>query len=200
MILIGLTGGVGTGKSAIAKMFKRCGAVVIDADALARKVVTPGKPAWRKIVRRFGTSVLNRDKTIDRHALGHIVFHDRTKLRLLERIIHPQVAREQVRLTNAIARKHRKAVVIYEVPLLFEAGVDKRVDKVVVVTADRETQIARLKQRNGLSRAEALRRIKSQLPLAMKVRHADIVLNGTCSRASLGRQVRALYTAFRQSA
>lgn len=194
MILVGLTGGVATGKSGVAKMFKQCGAVVIDADELARDVVTPGKPAWREIVKTFGKDILNPDRTINRPALGAIVFHSKTKLRQLERIIHPRVAREQARLTRQIARNDPKAVVIYDVPLLFEVGIDKRVDKIIVVTADHETQIARLKKRNGLSRAEAIRRISSQMPLAKKIQRADHVLNGTLPRPSLRRQVGQLFT------
>ncbi|MBL8052030.1 MAG: dephospho-CoA kinase, partial [Nitrospira sp.] len=168
MILIGLTGGVATGKSTVAQMFKQCGAVVIDADALAREVVQPDKPAWRDVVRTFSKKVLNPDRTINRQALGSIVFRYPAKRRRLERIIHPRVAREQQRLTREAARKDPTAVVLYDVPLLFEAGIDKRVQKIIVVTADQQTQIARLKKRNGLSRAEALRRIRSQMPLAKK--------------------------------
>jgi dephospho-CoA kinase len=193
MILIGLTGSVATGKSTVAKMFKKCGAIVIDADELAREVVQPGKPAWREIVRTFGRRILNLDRTIDRHALGAIVFHDKKKLRHLERIIHPRVAREQIRLTKQAAKNDPKAVVIYDVPLLFEAGIDKRVDKTVVVAATRKTQIMRLKNRNGLTRAEALRRIRSQMPLAMKRLRADYILDGTKNRESLSRDISRLF-------
>ena len=197
MIVIGLTGGVATGKSTVAKLFKQCGAIVIDADALARDVVQPGKPAWRAIVRRFGKSVLNPDRTINRHALGAIVFRHPTKRRTLERIIHPRVAREQKRLTREVRRKNQQAVVVYDVPLLFETGIDKRVDRTVVVTADHETQIARLKRRNGLTRAEALRRIKSQMSLAKKRRLADYVLDGTRAPRSLTKSVCRLYASLR---
>ncbi len=195
MILIGLTGGVATGKSTVAAMFKRCGAVVIDADALAHEVVQPGKPAWRDIVRRFGTSILNGDKTLDRQALGQIVFAHRTKLRQLERIIHPRVAREQIRLTREAAEKDRHAVVVYDVPLLFEAGIDTRVDQTIVVTADQATQIARLKKRNGLSKSQALRRIRSQMPLSKKIRMADHTLDGTKDRRRLKQDVANLFRA-----
>ena len=197
MILVGLTGGVATGKSTVARMFKQCGAVVIDADLLARDVVKPGKPAWRAIVTLFGKTVLNPDRSLDRQALGSIVFRNRTKRRLLERIIHPRVAREQQRLVRRVAKRKPHAVVIYEVPLLFEAGVDKRVDKIIVVTADRETQIVRLTKRNSLSRAEALRRIRSQMPLAKKIRQTDHVLNGTLPRPSLRKQVGQLFKSLR---
>jgi dephospho-CoA kinase len=197
MILVGLTGGVATGKSTVAKMFKRCGAIVIDADKLARAVVEPGKPAWHAIVNTFGSQVVRPDRSLDRHVLGAMVFRNRSKLRRLERIIHPRVAREQQRLVRRIAKRKPHAVVIYEVPLLFEAGVDKRVDKIIVVTADRNTQIARLKKRNGLSRAEALRRISSQMPLAKKTQQADHLLNGTLLRPSLRKQVGQLFRGLR---
>jgi len=189
MILVGLTGGVATGKSTVAKMFKQCGAIVIDADELAREVVKPGKPAWRQIVKTFGKTVLNPDRTLNRRELGAVVFGNRTKLRRLELIIHPHVARGQERLTKQAAQKDPHAVVIYDVPLLFEAQIDKRVDLTIVVTADRDTQIARLKKRNGLSRSQAIRRINSQMPLAKKIQRADYVLYGTRSRPSLRRQV-----------
>ena len=189
MTLVGLTGGVATGKSTVAKMFKQCGAIVIDADGLAHEVVKPGKPAWREIVGLFGKAVLNQDRSLNRQALGSIVFRNPKKRRQLEHIIHPRVAREQARLTKQVARTDPKAVVIYDVPLLFEAGIDKRVDTTIVVTADRKTQMARLKKRNGLSHAEAIQRIRSQMPLAKKVQRADHVLNGTLTRPSLRRQV-----------
>lgn len=199
MILVGLTGGIATGKSTVAGMFKRCGATVIDADALAREVVEPGKPAWREIVKTFGKDVINPDRTLNRQTLGAMVFGHPAKLRRLERIIHPRVAREQIRLTKQAARNDPKAVVIYDVPLLFEAGIDTRVDTTIVVTANRETQIARLKKRNGLSRAEALRRIKSQMPLTEKRRRADHTLDGTLPLPQLKKQVRLLYRSLRTS-
>jgi dephospho-CoA kinase len=189
MMLVGLTGGVATGKSTVSKMFKQCGAVVIDADALAREIVQPGKPAWREIIRVFGKDMLNRDRTINRHSLGTMVFHDKKKRRRLELIIHPRVAREQTKLAKQAGKKDPHAIVIYDVPLLFEAHIDKRVDKVIVVTADHKTQLDRLRKRNGLSRAEALRRIRSQLPLAQKRRLADYVLDGTKNRRQLAREV-----------
>jgi dephospho-CoA kinase len=192
MMLVGLTGGVATGKSTVARMFRQCGAVVIDADELAREVVQPGKPAWREIVRMFGKGILHPDRTIDRHALGAIVFHDKKNLRRLERIIHPRVAREQQRLTKQATTKDPKAVVIYDVPLLFEAGIDKRVDKVIVVTADQHAQLVRLRKRNGLSQSEALRRIRSQLPLAKKRRMANYILSGTKNRKQLAKEVSKL--------
>jgi dephospho-CoA kinase len=192
MIVVGLTGGIATGKSTVAQLFKQCGAIVIDADKLARDMVRPGTPAWREIVKSFGKSILRTDRSINRHALGLIVFRNRGKLRRLEGIIHPRVAREKERLVRQIGKRNPHAVVIYEVPLLFEAGADKRVDKILVVTTDRETQIARLKKRNGLTRADALRRITSQMPLRQKIRRADVVLNGSKPKSLLKHEIRQL--------
>jgi len=197
MILVGLTGGVATGKSTVAEMFKQCGAVVIDADQLAHDAVELGKPAWREIVKTFGKTILNPDRSLNRHALGTIIFRHPSKRRALEAIIHPRVSREQARLTRQAARQDPQSVIIYDVPLLFEAGIDKRTDRTIVVTADRNTQIARLKKRNGLSRPEALRRIRSQMPLAKKNRRADHVLNGTLPRSSLRKQVGQLLNRLR---
>ncbi len=193
MLLVGLTGGLATGKSTVARLFQECGAYVIDADKLARQVVQPGKPAWKDIVRSFGWQVLRPDRRLDRRALARIVFEHRTKLARLNAIVHPRVAREQARLTREIARKDPRAVVIYDVPLLFEAGAHQRVDTTIVVTADRRTQLARLQARNGFSKAEALRRLRAQLPLAKKVRMADYVLDGTLPLPKLRAAVRALF-------
>lgn len=193
MMLVGLTGSVATGKSTVAKMFKQCGAVVIDADELAHEVVKPGKPAWREIVALFGKTVLNQDRSLNRQVLGSIVFRNPKKRRQLESIIHPRVAREQAKLTRQAARKNPTAVVIYDVPLLFEVGIDKRMDKTILVTADRKTQIARLKKRNGLSHVEASRRIRSQMPLARKKHLANYILDGTSPLKKLSDSVSRLF-------
>jgi len=200
MILVGLTGGLATGKSAVARLFQDCGAVVLDADVLARQLVEPGKPAWRDIVRAFGRQVLSPDRSLDRHALAKIVFRNRAKLKKLNAIVHPRVAREQTRLTREIARKDPDAVILYDAPVLIEAGAHKRMDKIVVVSADQETQIKRLRNRNHLSRTEALRRIQSQLPLAQKVKLADYVIDGTLSFEQTKNEVQRIYDELQQRA
>ncbi|MEW6542247.1 MAG: dephospho-CoA kinase [Nitrospirota bacterium] len=193
MILVGLTGSLATGKSTVARLFRDCGAHVIDADDLARQVVQPGRPAWKDIVKTFGRQVLRPDRTLDRSALARLVFGDRAKLARLNAIVHPRVAREQARLTREIAGKDRHAVIVYDVPLLFEAGAHRRMDKTVVVTADRATQLARLTKRNGFTRAEALRRLRAQMPLAKKIRLADYVLDGTLPLPQLRAAVHTLF-------
>ena len=200
MILVGLTGGLATGKSAVARLFQDCGAVVLDADVLARQLVEPGKPAWRDIVRAFGKQVLSPDRSLDRHALAKIVFRNRAKLKKLNAIVHPRVAREQTRLTREIARKDPDAVILYDAPVLIEAGAHKRMGKIVVVSADQETQIKRLRNRNHLSRTEALRRVRSQLPLAQKVKLADYVIDGTLSFEQTKNEVQRIYDELQQRA
>lgn len=196
VILVGLTGGVATGKSTVAQMFHQCGASIIDADLLARQVVEPERPAWRDIVKTFGRGILRPDRTIDRAGLAKIVFADYRKLRQLGAIIHPRVAREQAKQVRAIAEHHPDAVVVYDAPVLIEARAHQRMDRLVVVTAQRDTQVARLQRRNGLSRAEALRRIRSQLPLSRKCALADDILDGDQPLADLRRQVARLFRTY----
>jgi dephospho-CoA kinase len=199
MLLVGLTGGLATGKTTVARLFQDCGAVVLDADVLARQVVQPGKPAWRDILRAFGPAVLRPDRTLDRKRLADLVFTDAGKLRRLNRIVHPRVAREQARLTKEIARKDPAAVVIYDAPLLIEAGAHKRMDRLIVVTADRTTQVARLRSRNHLSRSDALRRIRAQMSLTKKRKLADHILDGTRPLPALRSMVARLYRGFRHA-
>ena len=200
MIVVGLTGGLATGKSSVARLFQDCGAIVIDADVLAREAVEPGRPAWRDIVRVFGKKVLQSDRTLDRRTLGQIVFSNRAKLKQLSAIVHPRVAREQNRLTREIVSKEPDAVIIYDAPVLIEAGAHKRMDKIIMVAADQATQIKRLCNRSHLSRAEALRRIRSQLPLAQKIKLADYVIDGTLSFEQTKNEVQRIYAELEQLA
>jgi dephospho-CoA kinase len=193
MIVVGLTGGLATGKSSVARLFQDCGGIVIDADVLAREAVEPGRPAWRDIVRVFGKKVLHPDGTLDRRTVGRIVFGTRAKLKQLNAIVHPRVAREQNRLTREIVSKEPDAVIIYDAPVLIEAGAHKRMNKIIVVAADQATQIKRLCNRSHFSRAEALRRIRSQLPLAQKVKLADYVIDGTLSFEQTKNEVQRIY-------
>ena len=162
---------------------------MLDTDFWARAVVRPGKPAWLDSVRAYGRGVIRADRSIDRTALARIVFRSRPKLRTLNAIVHPRVAREQARLTREAARKDPHSVVIYAAPLLIEAGAHRRMDRILVIHADRETQITRLRERNHLTRPEALRRIRSQMPLAQKVKLADYVIDGTLPVAQLRGEV-----------
>ena len=193
MILVGLTGGVACGKSSVARLFQDCGAILIDADILARTMVEPGKPALKAIVTAFGKKILSPDGTLNREALGKIVFASPAKLKKLSAIVHPRVAREQARMARDIATQEPQAVVIYDAPVLIEAGAHKRMDKIVVVSADEQTQIKRLRNRNHLSKAAALRRIKSQLPLTKKIALADYVIDGTLSYEQTKHEMERIY-------
>ena len=184
----------------MAGLFQECGAFVIQADQLARTVVAPGRAAWQEIVKTFGPLVLQPDRTLDRAALANVVFHHPRKLSALNRIVHPRVAREQVRQSYAIARRHPNAVIIYDAALLIEARAHERMDRIIVVTANQPIQVQRARQRDGLTKKEALGRIRGQLPLRTKRRFADYVLNGTLPIVQLRPQVRHLYREFLQEA
>ena len=200
MVVVGLTGGLGAGKTTIAGLFQDCGAKVIDADKLARDVVKPGKPAWKEIKKQFGNGVYHSDKTLNRQALAQVVFHKPSKLKILQNIIHPRVAREQARRTKVIGKAFPQAVIIYDAALLIEAGAHRRMDHVIVVKADRSKQIARVCHRDGLTKTEALRRIRQQMPLRQKLQYADTALDGTWPRPRLRLVVESLYRTYQKEA
>ena len=177
MILVGLTGGLASGKTTVAKIFQQCGADIIDADQIARTVVQPGRVAWRDIVAIFGKTILHSDKVLNREALAAQVFGHPQKLKILNRIVHPRVAREQIRITKAITKKHPNAVIIYDAALLIEANSHERMDHVILVTANQDIQIKRACKRDGISKEEALVRIRGQLPLRGKKQFADILID-----------------------
>lgn len=198
MVVVGVTGGPASGKSTVARLFKACGASVIDADRLARRVIARGTPGRREVVAAFGRGVLNADGTVNRARLAGIVFRNRRQRRRLEAIIHPRVHAAFISQLVRIAQRNPRAVVIYDVPLLIEAGLHKTVDRVVVVTADRATQLSRLTRRDSLARAEATRRLQAQMPLATKRRYADHILDSALPLDRLLARVRLLYAAFRR--
>ncbi|UCE62981.1 MAG: dephospho-CoA kinase [Nitrospirota bacterium] len=200
MLLVGLTGGLGSGKTTIARMFEQLGAHIIDADALAREVVKAGNPALKMIVKGFGDSILTAQQTLNREALAKIVFQHPGKLKRLTDILYPHIARAQARRTRGIRLRDPNAVIVYDAAMLIEAQAHKRMDKVIVVRTDRDTQIARASQRDGLTKAEIVRRLRHQMPLREKLRYADIVIDGTVSLKQLRAVVRALYEDFHKQA
>lgn len=192
MRVIGLTGGIASGKSSVAKILERLGAAVIDADALAREVVAPGEPAYQAIVAEFGEEVLAPDRTINRRALGRMVFADPEALRRLERITHPAIGeRAEQKLSDL--RRQGTRVAFYVAPLLIEAGVASRVYEVWVVYADAGTQLKRLMERDGFSRDEALRRIAAQMPMDEKKAYGRVVIDNRGTPEQLERQVREVW-------
>jgi dephospho-CoA kinase len=194
-LLVGLTGSIATGKSTVSRMFAHLGARVLDADLLAREVVMPGQPAYLKIVEEFGHQVVQEDGTLDRKALGAIVFADPAKRKRLEEITHPAIGLRQQRILSVLDEEAFEGIVIWDVALLFEGGGDAKMDRVVVVYADPETELARLIARDGLPEADARARIASQMPIAQKAKRAHFVIDNSGDRADTERQVRTAYGA-----
>ncbi|MBI3810600.1 MAG: dephospho-CoA kinase [Nitrospirae bacterium] len=193
MLLVGLTGGIGSGKSQVAQIFERLGAHLIDADELAHEAVRPDGPVLKRIVEAFGPDVLNLDGTLDRAKLGRAVFGDSEKRELLNSIVHPYVFREEERRRKAISQKDPKAIVLFDAALLIETGSDLLMDKVILVTIDRRKQIGRIMKRDGLSREEAVRRIEAQMPQSKKKNRADYTIDGGQSLQIIEGQVRKIY-------
>jgi dephospho-CoA kinase len=173
---VGLTGGIASGKSTVARMLVEKGARLIDFDELSHGVEEPDGPVWKEIVRHFGEGILQADRTIDRRKLGDIVFADREKLDLLNRLVHPSVFREWHKRIEEIRKVQPDAIVLSDIPLLIEAGMKPMVDLVLLVYLPPEEQIARLVARNGYSREDAEKRIASQMPIGEKFPFADIVI------------------------
>lgn len=194
-LLVGLTGGIATGKSTVSMMFAHLGAKIVDADLLAREVVMPGQPAHAEIVREFGPDVLQEDGSLDRKRLGAIVFADSTKRKRLEEITHPAIYRRQQRILSVYDEEGFQGIVIWDAALLIESGSARGMDRVVVVVADPATEFERLMKRDGFAQEEARRRIASQMPLAEKVKVADYVIDNSGTRAETERRVREVYRA-----
>jgi dephospho-CoA kinase len=193
MLLIGLTGGIATGKSLVSKTLKELGAYIIDADKISREVVEPYTPAWTKIVEFFGRDVLNNDGKINRKKLGEIVFNDPAKKKRLEEIVHPVVIEEENRRIEEYKKINPDAIVVIDAALLIEAGGHLRVDKLIVVYSDRETQLKRLCERDGFSRGEAEKRIDSQMPLKEKIKIADFVIDNSNDIENTLVQVKTIF-------
>lgn len=179
MIVAGLTGGIGTGKSTVAAVFAEAGAVIIDADEIARDVVATGRPAWCRIVAHFGREVLLPDGDIDRKKLGAIIFNDARQKAHLDRIVHPHVIAETGQRLKEIERVQPQAVVILDVPLLIEAGMERDLDEVIVVYTPEAVQLKRLMRRDRLTAAEGLSRIRSQMPIEEKKMRATVVIDNS---------------------
>jgi dephospho-CoA kinase len=189
--LIGLTGGIASGKSTVAAILRRLGAAIVNADDLSREVVQPGQQCWKDIVNTFGADVLNPDQTIDRQKLRKIIFNDPQDRQKLEAIIHPRVRA----LAEQRIREHGAAgyeIVVYEVPLLFEVNIHHWLRPVILVASDVATQKKRLQERDQLTEPEAAKHIAAQMSLEEKRRLADYVIENDGSLADLERQVQKI--------
>lgn len=192
MLVVGLTGGIATGKSTVARMLRARGAVVLDADALVHELQAPGTEVYRAILDAFGPDILAPDGTLDRQKLGARIFADPEARRRLEAIVHPPVMAELRRRVEALRRDGGTRLCVVEAALLVEEGRRGIVDRVVVVTAPEAEQVARLRAKTGLGEEEAWRRVRAQLPAAAKARRADYVLVNDGDLARLARDVAAL--------
>ena len=200
MVIAGLTGGIATGKSTVSEILATAGAIVIDADQIARDLVKKEFPAWNKIVSHFGPNVLQPNGEINRSALGDIIFNDPDKKEILNRIVHPYVRKEQDMQLEKIKKNQPDAVVILDVPLLVEAGWDKGLSEVIVVYAPEHIQLKRLIQRDRLSEAEALSRIRSQMPIEEKKTRASIVIDNSGTKAMTRKSTVKVYRYLKKKA
>lgn len=191
-MVLGLTGGIASGKSSVADCFVECGAILVSADLLAREVVNPGSPALAKLVENFGPDILTPGGSLNREIMAQKVFSDPAARRKLESITHPAIAHlAECRLTELRNSPHD--LIVYEVPLLFEAGAESRVDQVLVVIVDPAMQMTRLRERDHLDETEAKQRLAAQWPQADKVQRADYVIDNSGSLQQTRSTVAALY-------
>ena len=198
MLRLGLTGGIASGKSAVAAMLRELGFSVLDADSLAHKLIEPGQPAYDDVLREFGPAILARDSRVDRVKLSAVVFNDRAKLDRLNAIVHPRVAEVVMRQFDDWQRSSMRDAAFVEAALLIEAGIHKNLDGLVVAWCTPEQQLERLIGR-GLSEAEARRRIAAQLPVEEKLRLATEKIDCSGSLEQTRRQVEALAAKLRRA-
>ena len=192
MLVIGLTGGIGTGKSEAARQLEELGALIISADQVGHEAYTVNTEAWEQVVATFGNGILQDDKEIDRRKLGGIVFSDPSQLKKLNQIMHPRMARIVSDKIEAFRGQGVDTVVV-EAALLFEAGWDSLVEEVWVTDASEEIIIGRLRERNGLSEEEAKKRINSQMDRMERIGRSDFVINNSGDMAELGPTIKELW-------
>ncbi|KAB2951858.1 dephospho-CoA kinase [Heliorestis acidaminivorans] len=192
MKIIGLTGGIASGKTTVSAYLRKLGAQVIDADDIARQVVAPGEQAWREIKETFGSEYFLPDENLNRKALGQLIFADEKARAKLNAIVHPQVRKRFQQETEKGAQKGLQAIV-WAVPLLLESSMDKIVDEVWLVAVREEEQLERLIKRDLLDRASALARINAQMSLAEKIKRADKIIDANVGKEDMYKQVAALW-------
>jgi dephospho-CoA kinase len=199
MLVVGLTGNIGSGKSTVAQLLSERGATIIDADVLARRAVELGTPAYERIVRRWGTSVLAPDRQLDRGALRRFVFSDQKQLEELNRIVHPEVERLRERLL-ADARHRGDRIVVCDIPLLFEKHMAHNFDRIILVDAPRPLRLERLVRDRGLRETEAMDMIAAQMPAELKRAGADFIIENEQTLNALEQRVAEVWTQLVQEA
>lgn len=198
MLIVGLTGGVASGKTAVSQVLKEEGAYIIDADQIARELVQPHKPAWNELIRAFGKEILQEDGFIHRKKLADKVFADPKKRKLLNQILHPRIKEEMDRRTKEIGQKDSEAIVVIDAPLIVELGDHREMDKLIVVASTQTQQIERLKERDGIGPEEALRILSSQIPVEEKVNLADFVIRNEGSLEETKKRAKEVFKELRK--
>jgi dephospho-CoA kinase len=192
-LLLGVTGGIASGKSTVARMFEALGAFTIDFDRLGRRVVEPRQPAWKDVVDLFGPEILLPDQTLDRKKIAAAVFADETRRKKLEAILHPAIYREYQKEVHAWIAKHPPGILQAVVPLLIEAHLEAGFDRILLVYAPEEIQIQRLMAREGIPRSLALQMIRSQMPIEEKRGYAHFIIDNSGDLEETRRQVQAVW-------
>ncbi|TWE02632.1 dephospho-CoA kinase [Neobacillus bataviensis] len=187
-LVIGLTGGIASGKSTVSNMLKEMSITVIDADVEARLAVMEGEPAYKQIIAEFGDGILLENGEIDRQKLGAIIFHQADKRQRLNEITHPEVRRRMLEQVET-AKRNNEEVVVLDIPLLFESKLTTMVEKTLLVYVDSDIQLQRLVERNNLTITDAQARISSQMPLSEKIKLADAVINNNGTLAETKQQL-----------
>ncbi len=200
MLLVGLTGGIASGKSLVSRVFKDLGAQVIDADRIVHDLLEPGQQAWQEVVDHFGRGIQLPDGMIDRRKVGEIVFADAGERAWLNRCLHPRVFDVFRARVLQLQSRQPEAVIVFDAALLIETGFHRKMNRTVVVYAEVEQQIERLMRRDSLTREQALARIASQRPLAEKRGQADYVVDNTGTREAAERRAREIFQLLRRDA
>ena len=200
MLIVGLTGGVASGKSVVSQVWKEEGAYLIDADRIAREVVQPRTPAWKALVKAFGKEILQEDGSIHRRKLAARVFSNPVERDLLNRILHPRIKREINRRIKGISQKGPKAIVVIDAALLVETGYYLNVDKVVVVTSTKKQQIERLRRRDQMDQEMARGIIDSQISGEERIKVADIIIRNEGSRMQTERKAKEVFEKLKKAA
>lgn len=198
VIIAGLTGGIASGKSTIARFFSEVGAQVVDADKIAREVVKPGTPGYDAVVAFFGRTILLPDGDIDRKRLGEIIFNDPDKKASLDAIVHPLVFERSAEMIAQIAAETPDAVVIMDVPLLIEANMGRDFEEMIVVYVPETIQLERLMNRDGIDEQAAMARIRSQMPIEEKRRRATVVIDNSGTLFESRRRALAVFNRLKQ--
>jgi len=189
MLNVGLTGGIATGKSTVVRMLVKRGARVIDHDGLVHTLQEPGQSVWKRIIETFGRDILDADERIDRKKLGALVFDNEERRKVLEGIVHPAVLEEAQRLRDEIAHEDRQAIVLSDIPLLLEVGMQDLFDLILLVYAPPDVQIRRVVKRNKMTREEAEARLRAQMPIDEKLKFADLAIRNDGTMRDLEERV-----------